>query len=46
LALGEIDGAGSSRARARLLPEVGGDPDERALLVSGRREWAAYPFGE
>jgi hypothetical protein len=39
-----MDGSGSSRAGAGLLPEVRGDPDVQAPLVSGRGEWAAYPF--
>jgi hypothetical protein len=37
LALGEIDGAGSSRARARLRPEVEGDPDRWGPPISGRK---------
>jgi hypothetical protein len=44
--LGEkSDGVGSSRAGAGLLPEEEDGPDERAPLVSGWRNCAAYPFG-
>jgi hypothetical protein len=40
-----MDGSGSSRAGAGLLPEEGDDPDERAPGVSGRRGWGGILSG-
>jgi hypothetical protein len=40
-----MDGSGKRRAGAGLWPEVGEDPDVRALPVSAWRDRAAYPFG-
>jgi hypothetical protein len=46
LGLGEeSDGAGNSRAGARLLVEEGDDPDRWGPPVSGREREGRYPFG-